>query len=398
MPWQKTSVVVERMKFISALLEEPEESFKTICRRFGISRETGYKWRRRFEAGGPRALEDRAPIAQCHGNATQAETEDAIVALRKAYPTWGPKKLKEHLVRTEPALTLPALSTFGRILDRRGMIAPRRRRVRVPPSTTGLVAPEHANALWTTDHKGNFPLTGGQCYPLTLCDAFSRCLLKCEVLRSTSVAEARPHFEAAFREFGLPDRIRSDNGSPFASNALGGLSGLSLWWVKLGIGIERIEPGHPEQNGAHERMHRTLKAEAVQPPTGNFVEQQREFDRFRRYFNHVRPHEGIDLALPAERYETSWREYPSVLRSPEYGPDLEVVRVSDKGRCRWRAETFHVSSLFAGEPLGIREVADQRWTLHFGDLLLGGLERRSGVLEVVRDLEAFSAKLGFTVS
>lgn len=282
---------------------------------------------------------------------------------------------------------MPALSTIGQILKRRGMIKPRRRRVLVAPSTVGLSTPAHPNALWSVDHKGDFGLNEGRCYPLTICDAFSRYLLKCEALRSTKTRPAKIEFERAFREFGLPDRIRSDNGTPFASNALGGLSRLSIWWVKLGIELERIRPGHPEENGAHERMHRTLKAEAVRPGM-SFVEQQREFDYFRRYFNSVRPHEGIGMDLPNQRYETSWRPYPPIVRAPAY-PTMSVRRVQATGILNWRGATLRVGRTFSGESLGIKEVDDDRWLLHFGPIRLAGIDGRGDNMTLSRDLTGF---------
>jgi len=390
MPWQKTDPVLERVKFIAALLNEPNATFAELCARFGVSRMTGYRWKKRFENEGPSGLEDRPSVARRQPNATAVEVEDAIVEMRKRYSTWGPKKIRRRLSDTQPELGLPALSTIGAILRRRGMIAPRRRRVLVPPSTTGLSTPEHPNALWTADHKGDFKLEEGRCYPLTICDARSRYVLKCEALPSTRTQPSRLQFEHAFREFGLPDRIRSDNGTPFASTALGGLSRLSVWWVKLGIELERIRPGHPEENGAHERMHRTLKAEAVQ--TGiNFAEQQRRFDEFRLYFNHIRPHEGIDMDVPAQRYETSWRPYPSVVSSPEY-PGMKVRRVQSNGSMHWKGKLLRIGKIFAGEPVGLEEVDDARWLLHFGSVQLAGIDGRGDEITVVRDLEGFAPR------
>lgn len=378
MPWMETQRVMERMKFIVALDEAPDDKFSTQCKRFGISRQTGYKWVERFETGGAGALEDRRPVAVHHPNATDEAVADALVALRKRYPTWGPKKLRASLAADRPELILPAPSTIGDILKRRGMVAARKRRLRVPPNPANLVTATCPNALWTADHKGDFRLSSGRCYPLTVADSFSRYLLKCEALRSTSVEDARPHLEAAFREYGLPERFRSDNGVPFAqANAPGRLSRLSVWLVKLGIGLELIEPGHPEQNGRHERMHLTLE-EAIDEGRCDMAEQQRRFDVFRRIYNHERPHEALEMRTPARVYETSWRPYPAVVRSPEYGADMEVRRVSHSGQMKWRGHSFFLSNVLQDEPVGVRELDEDRWSLHFGPVFLCTLDMRGG--------------------
>ncbi len=369
------------MKFIVAL-ESGEEDFATLCRRFNISRQTGYTWKRRFEELGPAGLSDRPPLAGRHPNMTSEAVEDAVVAVRKQYPSWGPKKVRRWLIEQRPDLVPPATSTIGEILDRRGLTAPRKRRLRVPPSPSHLTKATCPNALWTTDHKGSFRLSQGRCYPLTLMDAWSRYFLKCEALPSTSEQAAWPHYEAAFREFGLPARIRSDNGVPFANaGSLGRLSRLSIWWVKLGIELERIEPGHPEQNGQHERMHRTLE-EAIDEGKHGMDEQQRRFDGFRRIWNHERPHEAIGQRCPARLYETSWRPYPAVIPSPEYAPGVHVRQVGDNGRVSWRGHIFPIGKVLQGEPVGFQEMDDGRWLVSFGPVRLCTVEIDKGVLKV----------------
>lgn len=375
MPWQETSREMERMKFIVAL-ESGEEDFSAVCRRFGISRQTGYTWKRRFEEEGASGLADRPSCAKRHPNSTAAEMEDRVVEVRKAHPTWGPKKLRAWLARKQPELVLPAPSTIGEILTRRGLTAPRKRRLRVPPSPTKLAAATCANAVWTTDHKGSFRLREGRCHPLTLMDAYSRFFLKCEALTTTSEEAAWPHYEAAFREYGLPARIRSDNGVPFAtSSAPGRLSRLSVWWVKLGIELERIELGHPEQNGRHERMHRTLE-EAIEAGAWDLAEQRRRFDQFRRTWNWDRPHEAIGQQTPGSLYETSWRAYPAVVPSPEYEPGVSVRNVSQNGRVKWRGRDFFLTKVLIGEPVGFEELDEDRWLLRFGPVFLCTLELR----------------------
>src|SRR5580704_9746137 len=292
MPWKETRVVEERMKFIVAVQEDPRGNFAQLCRRFGISRGKGYKWLARYEALGAEGLVDQVPVVRHHPNETPAAVVDAILALRKERPFDGPKKLRALLLERDPPIEVPAASTIGEVLDRHGLIRPRKLRLRVPPSSNPLAHAEQPNDVWCTDFKGDFRLgEGNRCYPLTLTDAFSRYLLKCEGLTRPTDGLARPHFERAFREFGLPRGIRSDNGAPFATKAIGGLSMLSVWWIRLGITPERIEPGKPQQNGRHERMHQTLKKQTASPPQATMADQQRVMDRFRRDYNEVRPHE-----------------------------------------------------------------------------------------------------------
>lgn len=373
MPWRESSVEMERMKFILALLEDGE-SFAQICHRFGISRQTGYTWKRRFEAEGTRGLADRRPMARTHPNATDEGLADQMVDLRKKHPSWGPKKIRAVLVKQAPTAAWPAPSTIGAVLQRRGMVASRQPRLRVPPSPTERAQATSPNIVWTVHHKGSFDLINGRCYPLTLCDLASHYLLKCEALPSTSEAEARPHLEAAFREYGLPERIRSDNGTPFAaSQAPGGLTHLSIWWIKLGISLERIALGHPEQNGAHERMHRTLKAEAITPGRSDMIEQQRAFDVFRRVYNLERPHEGLGQRIPADVYRRSWRPYPVELAELEYPEGMSRRQVGDAGSFSFAGERIFLTKLLAGETIGVQPRTDSRWDVYFGPVWVGQL-------------------------
>lgn len=392
MPWRETNPQMERMKFIVAL-ESGELTMAALCRQFGISRETGYEWKRRFEQGGVAALEDRPPVAGTHKNQTPDDVADRLVNLRKQHPTWGPKKLRKELegalekevAEGRPKLVVPATSTIGEILKRRGMVAPPKKRLRVPPSPSRLAAMSCPNAVWTADHKGDFALAGGgRCHPLTIADGYSRYLLKCEALTSTSDEAARPHFERAFQEHGLPVVLRTDNGSPFASaSGPGGLTRFSVWLVKLGIRPERIEPGHPEQNGRHERMHRTLE-EAIEAGKHDLGEQQRRFDVFRGVYNHERPHEALGMRPPAAVYETSWRPYPAILREPEYDLDMVVRRVQPNGVMSWRGQAFSVGKVLGAEPVGLRDFDDDRWLLYFGPLLLGIVDARGKVVRFDR--------------
>lgn len=378
MGWQETNAEMERMKFIVAL-DEGKESMAELCRRFGISRQTGYLWKRRFEEGGPAALIDRPPLSHTHPNALDDAIADQIAALRKAHPRWGPKKLRALLA---PLLTegqpLPAVSTIGEVLKRRGLVAPRRRRLLVPPLKANLADYSGPNATWCIDHKGHFALDKStRCYPLTLQDGFSRYLLKLEALTSTKEALAWPHIELAFREFGLPVRIRSDGGKPFADAAVPGrLSRLAIWWVKLGIQLERIDGGHPEQNGRLERFHSTLE-EAIPETDRTMDEQQRLFDTFRREYNHVRPHEALGQTPPASAYETSWRPYPGHIGSPNYPNDSAVRRIQDSGCVSWQGHLFRLTKLLAREPVFFQEVGEEQWDILFGSVFLARVDMRT---------------------
>ncbi|MCU0686994.1 MAG: integrase core domain-containing protein [Polyangiaceae bacterium] len=364
----------ERIRFVAAC-HDSHDSFAQLCRSFGISRKTGYKWVARYEARGPRGLEEasRAPCAIPHRTAD--DVRDVLVAARREHPFWGPKKLRCVVAERHPRLALPAPSTIGALLKREGLIRPRKRRLRVPWSTQPLDPCHDPNALWCIDFKGHFALGDrSRCYPLTVTDAFSRYLLACEAMNEGKEGPVRVALERAFREFGLPERLRSDNGPPFASVGLGGLTGLSVWWVKLGIVPERIEPGHPEQNGRHERMHRTLKLEATQPAAADLGAQQRTFDRWRAQYNEVRPHEALGQRPPASAYALSRRRYPSELGEPTYGPELEVRRVHESGRLKRKGVWVPLGRCLGGEPVGLREVGEAQWQVYYGPLYLGTLD------------------------
>jgi putative transposase len=366
----------ERKKFIDACRAE-EESLAAICRHFGISTKTGYKWLTRYNALGEAGLVDLPRVALTVPHRTDEALLEAILALRKDHPTWGPKKLRASLQGTRPELVWPAASTIGDVLKRYGLIRPRRRRVRATPSGQPLGAGLLPNDVWCVDFKGHFALGDGtRCHPLTLTDQCSRYLLKCEALVEPKTAPVKREFERAFVEFGLPLRIRSDNGPPFASVGAGGLSALSVWWIKLGIVPERIEPAKPQQNARHERMHRTLKAEATQPPGATQGVQQLEFDRFRREYNDVRPHEALGQKPPATRYEPSPRPYPHALRSPEYGDEFKVRWVHSSGSISWRGEPVSIAKCLGGEPVGVRQVTETQWEVHYGPAFLGVLDDR----------------------
>lgn len=371
MAWRVRTVVNERLKFI-AELQVGDASFSDLCRRYGVSRRTGYKWQARYEAEGPAGLESRASVATQCPHKTAPEVIGRLLALRKEYPTWGPKKLRA-LVESE-GMKPPAVSTVAEILARHGLIRPLRRRP-VPPHATGTerAEAEHPNDIWCIDFKGHFALGDRtRCTPLTLTDEMSRYLLKCEGLVKTNAEAVRPHIELAFREFGLPWRIRSDNGPPFVTLAMGGLSELAVWWIRLGITPERIEPGHPEQNGRHERMHRTLSDETAVTPEHTMAQQQPAFDRFRHRFNDVRPHEALGQRTPRSSYTISNRVMPAVLKSPEYPPGMKVRRCNEHGCIRFAGQTNNtrLSTWLAREPVGVEQVEEDTFRVWYGPLLL----------------------------
>ncbi len=373
MPWKEVSFVNELVRFITEVNESPE-SFAAVCRSFGISRKTGYKWCDRYEREGPAGLQVRRPVAQTCPHRTAEKLVAALVELRKEHPSWGPKKLKARL-EAQGVSNVPAASTIGELLKGHGLVRPRRRRV-YPPAMTPQPLGEatHPNDTWCVDFKGHFALGDKtRCHPLTLSDQVSRYLLKCESVDKPDDAHVRPHFERAFLEFGLPLRMRSDNGPPFATTGIGGLSALSVWWIKLGIVPERIEPGKPQQNGRHERMHKTLKGEVASKPEASRQAQQLAFDRWRHEYNDVRPHEALEMATPSSRYTPSRRVMPAVLSSPEYPSSMVVRRVTEKGRLNWQGQDVFLTHLLRGEPVGVESLDEQRWRLHYGSVVLAEL-------------------------
>ena len=305
MPWKETGPMEERMKFM-LMYQSESWSMTELCEIFGVSRKTGYKWLDRYEEAGMEGLRELSRAPHDHPNAVAPEIEAAIVKLKQQRTKRGPKKLLEILQRQRPEVRWPVQSTIGAILKRHGLVRSRRRCRKTPPYEQPFAGYDHPNAVWSADLKGWFKTGDGQrCDPLTVTDNYSRYLIRCQAVRPVSFETIQPVFVGAFHEYGLPQAIRTDNGTPFASTTLGGLSRLSIWWIKLGIIPERIGPGKPQQNGRHERMHRTLKEEAISPPQSTWRRQQIAFDRFRQEFNHQRPHESLDQRFPAEVYSPS---------------------------------------------------------------------------------------------
>ena len=370
MPWKETCVVDERMRFVVEY-ERDELSMTGLCAKYGISRKSGYKWLARAAEEGLAGLRDRSKAPHRHPNEVSTEIEQAIVAMRVSHPTWGPKKVLHRLQQQDVVTGWPARSTVAEILRRAGLVSPRRVRRRVPVHQQPFADCEGPNAVWCTDFKGWFRTRDGQrCDPLTISDAFSRYLIRCQAVNDTSGAGIRPLFEAAFREYGLPGAIRSDNGPPFASRAIGGLSRLSVWWIKLGIRPERIEPGKPQQNGRHERMHLTLKGDTACPPAGTLRGQQRRFDAFRKEFNQERPHEALEMATPASRYELSVRPYPAQEPQVTYPSDWPWRMVRQSGEVKFHGR-FFLSEALTGEPVGFEPLDGRLWRVHFGPVALG---------------------------
>jgi len=382
MTWKTSSVVDERMRFICAL-RDSDESFSQLCAQFGISRKTGYKWVERYEAGGPQALNNEPSGPKSSKFSTPAPIVARLLEARKLHPRWGPKKLRAWLLHNDSSLVLPAPSTIGELLKRHGLIASvRRRRPRAPFTRSSLSACDRPNAVWCVDFKGHFALgNGARCYPLTLSDGFSRYLLKCEALSRTRFQDVQPHFECAFREFGLPLRIRSDNGPPFSTVAPGGLSELSVWWIRLGIVPELIEPAHPEQNGRHERMHRTL-LEVCDPPANDHLLQQLAFDRWRREFNEERPHEALEQTPPGRSYSHSPRAMPTEGQCPVYPPDWKVRWVDKKGELSFEGREVRVGPVLAREPIGLEQQGETLWHAWYGPVRLGSLDTRNPTLKL----------------
>jgi putative transposase len=374
--WKDSSVADERLQFIEECKSQ-EWSMAEVCRRFEISRKTGYKWLGRYDAGGIAALQDGSHAPHHNPRQVKEEVEDRIVEARGKHAHWGPLKLRAWLKRTSPETDWPAASTIGEILHRHGLAVPRKARLKAAPNTEPLKHADGPNVVWCADYKGWFRCQdGSRCDPLTITDAYSRYLLRCQVTKQADVWYTKPLFEATFREYGMPERIRVDNGAPFASVGIGGLSELSVWWIKLGIRPERIEPGKPEQNGRHERMHRTLKQETADPPKANIREQQRAFNAFREEYNHQRPHAALDDQTPGECYIRSPRIYVGRLKPEEYPEGFEVRVVSEGGQIRWNRARVFVGRALEGERIGLEPTEDGKWRVWFSFYELGELDER----------------------
>jgi transposase InsO family protein len=380
MPWKERSVMDERMRFVIRLKDG--ESMAALCREFAISRKTGYKIFQRYESCGLEGLSDRARRPYRYANQLPEPVEAAIVRAKREKPNWGARKIRERLLRNLPhAIKVPACSTIHAVLDRHGLVQHpirSRNRAQGTPLSPGL----HPNDLWCTDYKGEFQLGDKRyCYPLTVTDQASRFLLLCEAMESNAERPAFTAFERLFQERGLPRAIRSDNGVPFASpNGLFNLSKLAVWWLRLGISIERIRPGHPQQNGRHERMHLTLKQETTRPAGANFLQQQAKFDRFVKEFNNERPHEALQMKFPAEIYTPSRRSYQGI-PEPYYPFHDRTVMVTCCGRLCLYRKKINLSLSLAGQAVGIKEVDHGIWLVSFMEYDLGYIDLEEKTLQ-----------------
>lgn len=386
----------EKLRFVFEY-ERDEPTMTELCRRYGIARETGYVWLRRYRQSGIAGLKERDRAAERHPNQTPAEIEQMVLELRQAHMRWGPRKLKRILERDEPGRRWPAASTMGELLKREGLVVARKKRRKTAPYTEPLAHADGPNRVWCADFKGWFRTANGERIdPLTISDAHSRYLLRCQAVEKTDTARVQAIFEAAFREYGLPQAIRTDNGTPFASTAIAGLSRLAVWWIKLGIVPERIEAGHPEQNGRHERMHRTLKQEVAMPPAPDRRAQQRALESFRKEYNEVRPHEALQMQTPASVYALSSREYPRQIQEPEYPSTMLVRSVHAHGHFRWknRHDVF-LSEVLWGEHVGLLPT-DERWyTIYFAHVPVARFDSwQRRVLPLPKGVSFYRAEAG----
>lgn len=374
MPWKETRAMDQRVQFIG---DWQKGTYKKVelCRVYGISRVTADKWIERYEAEGVEGLKERSRRPHGHPWTTSREVEERIVGMRLRHQSFGPKKVMDRLRAVEPGRRWPADSTAGEILKRAGLVKARERRRHIPPDPRALVESSGPGESWSADFKGDFRLGDGRrCYPLTITDNYSRYVLQCRGLSRTTTEAVKPWFEWVFREYGLPKTVRTDNGPPFASMAVGGISQLSKWWIRLGIRPERIRPASPSENGRHERMHRSLKAAAITPAAPSLGAQQRRFDAFVHEFNWQRSHEALDRCTPATVHQPSPRAFPAKLPEVHYDSTVTVRRVRHNGEFKWRGRLIYLSEVLAQEPIALLPVDNQRWEIRYSFHLLGTLD------------------------
>lgn len=371
MSWKETCPMKERIKFILAY-EANSLPFSDLCLEFQISRKTGYKWINRYISEGFQGLENQSRAPLHHPNQLSAEVESLILDAKRERSHWGPKKIINWLTQEYSHIDWPASSTAGDLLKRHGLVKPRKKRIRTPPYTQPFELCAEPNDVWSIDYKGNFILGNGQaCYPLTLTDNYSRYLLACDAFEAISGSDVKSTLIRLFREHGLPKAIKSDNGSPFSTRGLAGLSRLAVWWIKLGIIPERIKPGCPQENGRHERMHLTMKQEVVSPPKHTMILQQSALNTFQNEFNHQRPHEGIDNKRPAWLYTQSPRVYPEKLKQIEYDSNLTTRKIRTNGTMKWNGKEIFVSETLTGERIGLVPISDIEWNIQFSQITIG---------------------------
>jgi transposase InsO family protein len=385
MPWTVSGVVEKRRDFLADFVSG-DWSMSELCRMYGISRPTGYAVLQRYAASGMEGLEERSHAPARHPNQTPAEIEQLVLQLRREHPLWGPRPLKKVLENRNPQLAIPAASTIGAIVEREGLTRHRPRRRRVEPYQQPFAAVEQPNDEWACDFKGWMRTTDGERIdPLTITDSMSRYLLRCQAVAKTDTGRVQAIFEAAFREYGMPRAVRSDNGPPFASCALAGLSRLSVWWIKLGILPQRIQAGHPEQNGRHERMHRTLKEATASPPQANRRAQQRAFDQFRQEYNEVRPHQALAMETPQSVYRSSPRPFPGRVPEPEYDTAMKVRRVFKHGQFFFNHHDVFLSKVLEGERIGLLPIDDRYQRIYLAWYPIARLDTQTLRVEKLRE-------------
>jgi putative transposase len=376
MSWSETCPMKERIKFILSH-EANLLSFTDLCIDFDVSRKTGYKWLKRYITEGFQGLENQSRAPLHHPNQLSEEVESLILHAKRERSHWGPKKIINWLTQEYSHLEWPAYSTAGDLLKRHGLVKPRKKRIRTPAYTQPFVLCTTPNDVWSIDYKGNFNLGDGQaCYPLTLTDNFSRYLLACDAFTSISGQDVRKTLIRLFREYGLPKAIKSDNGSPFSTRSLAGLSRLAVWWIKLGIIPERIKPGAPQENGRHERMHLTMKQEVAMPPKETMILQQCALDAFQNEYNHQRPHEGIENQRPAWIYTQSPRAYPEHIKQIEYCSKVTTRQIRTNGTMKWGGNEIFISETLIGERIGLIPITDEDWIIKFSHLTIGIFNER----------------------
>ena len=392
MPWKETCVMEERVKFIMEVLDGTY-CMVELCDYYGISRKTGYKWLDRYRQGGIEAIHNRSRKPHSHPHEMSRQVKVSILAIKKRFSKWGAPKIRNRLERVHPTWSgYPAISTIGLFLRKQGLTHPRKRRRKATPTELPLTSGHYSNQVWCADFKGHFKTGGGsRCNPLTISDHASRYLLCCRHMDHMSYELVKMRFERTFREYGLPEVIRTDNGTPFSSRGLGGLSRLSYWWIRLGIHPERIKPGHPEQNGRHERMHRTLKFHTANPPAKTLAQQQRWFNRFCVEYNEYRPHEALEMRTPSECYSSSPREFPSRLSQVWYPDHMQVKRVRNHGDIRYLGRRLFTTESLGSEYVGIEQAEEDISLLWYCDYLLGRIDHRKWQISAVKSQSLSSA-------
>lgn len=381
MPWKELSAMDRKVQMIGDWISK-EYSVTELSQIYCVSRKTIYKWIERYQEIGASGLNNLSRAPDRHPNAIPSDMIQKLVATKLTHQKWGPKKIIAWLAGQDHQCHWPAISTTSEILKRAGLVNHRNRKHRTPPYTEPFLACQKPNEVWSCDYKGHFKTRDNKpCYPLTITDNNSRYLLQCRALFRPTFEETQPWFEWTFRDYGLPQAMRTDNGVPFASVGLGGLTRLSVWFIKLGIRPERIEPGHPEQNGRHERMHRSLKEATVKPPRNTLAEQQKAFDEFIYEYNYQRPHEALGQNTPASIYQPSSRAFPAKLPAIEYAEKVQVRQVRHNGEIKWKGDYIFVSETLIGEPVALEQKAEHLWEVRYSFHLLGILNEITGKVE-----------------